>query len=47
MPRHQEKLGLKLECEFESEGVRLLRYAIERATFWLLAAKPRVARTLL
>ena len=30
--RIMEKLGLKFECEFESEGVRLVRYAIkERA----------------
>ena len=25
-----QKLGLTFECEFESEGVRLVRYAIER-----------------
>lgn len=28
--RIMEKLGLKLECEFEKDGVRLLRYAISR-----------------
>lgn len=28
--RIMEKLGLKLECEFEKEGVRLVRYAIQR-----------------
>ena len=28
--RIMEKLGLKFECEFESDGVRLLRYAISR-----------------
>ena len=28
--RIMEKLGLKLECEFEEEGVRLVRYAISR-----------------
>jgi ribosomal-protein-alanine N-acetyltransferase len=28
--RIMEKLGLKLECEFENEGVRLVRYAINR-----------------
>lgn len=28
--RIMEKLGLKFECEFESDGVRLLRYAIDR-----------------
>jgi RimJ/RimL family protein N-acetyltransferase len=29
--RIMEKLGLKLECEFESDGVRLLRYGIDRS----------------
>jgi len=29
--RIMEKLGLEFECEFESEGVRLVRYAIDRA----------------
>ena len=28
--RIMEKLGLKFECEFESDGVRLLRHAISR-----------------
>ena len=28
--RIMQKLGLTFECEFESEGVRLVRYAIER-----------------
>lgn len=27
--RIMEKLGLKLECEFEKDGVRLVRYAID------------------
>jgi [ribosomal protein S5]-alanine N-acetyltransferase len=29
--RIMEKLGLRFECEFENDGVRLLRYAIDRA----------------
>ena len=28
--RIMEKLGFKLECEFEQDGVRLVRYAISR-----------------
>jgi len=28
--RIMEKLGLELECEFEEDGVRLVRYAIHR-----------------
>ncbi|OLB28682.1 MAG: hypothetical protein AUH13_18710 [Acidobacteria bacterium 13_2_20CM_58_27] len=28
--RIMEKLGLKAECEFEKDGVRLVRYAIDR-----------------
>jgi [ribosomal protein S5]-alanine N-acetyltransferase len=28
--RIMEKLGLKLECEFESDGVRLVRYAVRK-----------------
>ena len=28
--RIMEKLGLKLECEFEEDGVRLVRFAIDR-----------------
>ena len=31
--RIMEKLGLKLECAFENEGVRLLRYAIGRSEY--------------
>jgi RimJ/RimL family protein N-acetyltransferase len=31
--RIMEKLGLEFECEFESEGVHLVRYAISRATY--------------
>lgn len=27
--RIMEKLGLRFECEFENEGVRLVRYGIE------------------
>lgn len=29
--RIMEKLGLEFECEFESQGVRLVRYAMDRA----------------
>jgi RimJ/RimL family protein N-acetyltransferase len=29
--RIMEKLGLAFECEFESQGQRLVRYAIHRA----------------
>lgn len=29
--RIMEKLGLTLECEFENDGVRLVRYVIDRA----------------
>jgi len=32
--RIMEKLGLKLECEFENEGVRLVRYAIGRLEYF-------------
>jgi RimJ/RimL family protein N-acetyltransferase len=28
-----QKLGLTFECEFESEGARLVRYAIGRAGY--------------
>ena len=28
-----EKLGLEFDCEFENEGVRLVRYAIDRARY--------------
>jgi RimJ/RimL family protein N-acetyltransferase len=31
--RIMEKLGLEFECEFESDGVRLVRYAIDRARY--------------
>ncbi len=34
--RIMEKLGLALECEFESDGVALLRYAITRAQYGAL-----------
>ena len=32
--RIMEKLGLKLECEFENDGVRLLRYALSRLQYF-------------
>ena len=32
--RIMERLGLELECEFESDGVRLLQYAIDCARFF-------------
>jgi RimJ/RimL family protein N-acetyltransferase len=31
--RIMEKLGLEFECEFESDGVRLVRYPIHRAQY--------------
>jgi len=31
--RIMQKLGLKLECEFENEGIRLVRYAIGRSQY--------------
>jgi len=31
--RIMEKLGLAFECEFESDGVRLVRYAMNRAQY--------------
>ena len=36
-----EKLGLEFECEVESEGMRLVRYAIGRARYaaWWSAAR--------
>ena len=34
--RIMEKLGLEFEAEFESEGIRLLRYAIGRAQYSVL-----------
>ena len=33
--RIMEKLGLKLECEFENEGVRIVRYATSRSQYCL------------
>lgn len=41
--RIMEKLGLRFECEFESEGVRLLRYAIDRARYLRGLRKPGAA----
>jgi [ribosomal protein S5]-alanine N-acetyltransferase len=38
--RIMEKLGLEFECEFESDGIRLVRYAISRAQY---AARQRSA----
>jgi RimJ/RimL family protein N-acetyltransferase len=35
--RIMEKLGLQFECEFESEGCRLVRYAIDRDRYRQLA----------
>jgi len=32
--RIMEKLGLKLECEFENEGLRLVRYVISRPQYF-------------
>lgn len=32
--RIMEKLGLKLECEFENDGVALLRYVIDRSEYF-------------
>lgn len=34
--RIMEKLGLTLDCEFESDGVRLVRYAIDRSRYFAL-----------
>jgi RimJ/RimL family protein N-acetyltransferase len=31
--RIMEKLGLALECEYESDGIRLVRYAMNRAQY--------------
>jgi [ribosomal protein S5]-alanine N-acetyltransferase len=31
--RIMEKLGLEFECEFESDGIRLVRYAMNRAQY--------------
>lgn len=40
--RIMEKLGLEFECEFENEGARLVRYAIDRAGY--LAGGPQRKR---
>jgi len=32
--RIMEKLGLQFECEFENDGMRFVRYAIERARYY-------------
>ena len=32
--RIMEKLGLELECEFESEGINLLRYAVTQSRYF-------------
>jgi RimJ/RimL family protein N-acetyltransferase len=37
--RIMEKLGLRFECEFESEGTRLVRYAITRRAYAALQAE--------
>jgi RimJ/RimL family protein N-acetyltransferase len=47
--RIMEKLGLEFDCEFESDGVRLVRYAMDRAQYrpgcqWP-ATKPRASAT--
>ena len=42
--RIMEKLGLKLECEFECDGVHLLRYMIDRPRY--LAFRESVKRQL-
>jgi RimJ/RimL family protein N-acetyltransferase len=39
--RIMEKLGLEFDCEFESEGVRLVRYAINRAQYATAQAQRR------
>jgi ribosomal-protein-alanine N-acetyltransferase len=31
--RIMEKIGMKRDCEFEREGLRLVRYAIDRASW--------------
>jgi ribosomal-protein-alanine N-acetyltransferase len=36
--RIMEKLGLELDCGFESEGVNLLRYAINQSRYFALRA---------
>ena len=42
--RIMEKLGLKLEGEFENGGVRLVRYAIGRSQYYSRAQPPHLAR---
>ena len=32
--RIMKKLGLEFDCEFENEGVRLVRYAMSRLQFF-------------
>jgi RimJ/RimL family protein N-acetyltransferase len=38
--RIMEKLGLEFECEFENDGVRLVRYAIDRTRYEALQKAP-------
>jgi RimJ/RimL family protein N-acetyltransferase len=38
--RIMEKIGLTRECEFENEGLRLVRYAIDRARWMLTNESP-------
>ena len=38
--RIMEKIGLTRDCEFENEGVRLVRYAIDRAKWMLTNESP-------
>jgi RimJ/RimL family protein N-acetyltransferase len=42
--RIMEKLGLKLDCEFENEGMRLVRHAIGRSEY-LSHTTPRPLRS--
>ena len=47
--RIMEKLGLEFDCEFESRGLRLVRYAIDRAQYvafrgWQAKAPPPLLR---
>ena len=39
--RIMQKLGLEFECEFEDQGVRLVRYAISRARYTSRAGQER------
>jgi ribosomal-protein-alanine N-acetyltransferase len=43
--RVMEKLGLELDCEFESQGVRLVRYAIDRARYEARSSAIRTPHT--